>query len=1135
MVDSCDLYVLLSKSRSLRSVGIYCRVVKEIGRPSALNSNVILQDGGKFVEAEIFAVDLYASRIRETFGIISESDRFLVNANISLYVDARLSVNDWYYFQGTLCMNTNASKIPLCTLMNTKKSGSSWILYILSAKDFEISHFVDTRRQYSVLQYCITNSKVIPPADVARFTRLYAEVPDSFMTSSESIVNTSEYCEKEPTPSPRGIEPKGLGRESLEHLPSGTGMPMQETTVESCQSDATPVLMARSNKSKETRSEIKTKPEVFNELEECVKGALSVRKEYVQSLKKKYPVSDDLDLVRSLIGNIERYWKSKPSRMGMTGKTLLKKYIEKSGEDVEQEYMGESLVDYFLDIRAELFDYLLAGSSIVAEGDALEIAKALFADPDVFYAGIVSNFTDIGYDKAVNIARTLLSYGVSFARVFSSNPYLLTICGLGVNFASAEKIAYTLGVWSDEGIQDSRNVAILSDYMVYGDSQDTNYCVDDIKGATLGVRLTKIALDKLKSGESVVSQATVDNASAYLGANIVQYPKTGWIFSDGYYYLPLELRAKETAICDAEEVGILIRKTVCGQDMLLCTEFLQMELFILNKCYKLAGYPSRYNDSEKIDRLISKYEEMKGFKLEQAQRQGVITSVSNNISAISGPAGSGKTTTSDCLVYVYTHWDCEDDSEESSDIDIRYAAPTGKAAKRLQEVVHRPVRTMHSEFKVGIGEKTLLDVAEDDDDYVDEGAKIYIFDEVAMVPLRLMYTVLSRTGKASIVLLGDICQLSPIGKGLPFRDLLKFIPCTFLLVSKRSLEGSGLTLNSNIINESSGAHNFKYLENSDDFKLVECGDDEIANKIYTICGYHLGKVTKDRAEQVCGVPMISTEAIVGIKPDEIQCVMPISTDKYSWGASCVNERLQDLFNPKDSRKKEFKIQNFKKERVYRVGDRVIHTNSNMYSMQWYESFDGKSFQMAWGSGIMNGDVGKIVDIVEATRRLKFLNPEGDPPDGYEEPRHKLRKDKSWRGENHYFVVVKYYDYGSDSNYYILYQAVADGYARGSGLYLTGEDLTCLDLSYALTTHKMQGSQSKLIVYGLGKVRRQGFVTRNAVYTGETRAGRGEYMVGSVHATMTSQLNVARGIVEQEGVSTVLGDVWDSVKSKEDKI
>lgn len=1123
MVDSCDLFVLLSKTKSIRNAGVYCRVVKQIGRPSALSANAVLQDGGKFVEAEIFAVDLYGSRVAETYGIISESNKFLVNASVSIYVDASLPENDWYYFKGTLVINASTGKIPLCTLMNTKKSGDVWVVNVVSAQDFEISHFTDTRRQYNVLQYSVNAGKVVQPDDVQRFTRLYAEIPDSFVASAPQI-----------------LKPTGLGSEVMGHLPIAPTVVLPDMPILPESGNpykAEPVNVANGEPKagrfkKENREKIKEKPPVFDELEGYLKDASKIRKAYVQSLKEDYPLECSREIVSNLVSGLRAYWKTKPSAKAMTGRVLFKGYIEKSGEDVEQEYMGESLLNYFLDIKEDLFGYLLDGDAIMAEGDALEIAKTLFADYDVFYAGVVSHFFPISYEKATSIARQLQGYGVSFSKIFETNPYLLTICGLGINFSTSESIAYALGIWSNEEIQSSRNVAILSDYMLYSDSQDTNYSVDTIKGAVLGVKITKNALDKLKQGWSIVSVSTSENAKAYLDAVVVQYPKTGWLYVDGYYYLALESRAKERAIADAENAGVILRKTILGQDMLFCTEFLQMELFILNKCYKLAQKKTKYDNEERINYLIDKYESKKGFKLEPAQRQGVVTSVKNGISAISGPAGSGKTTTSDCLVFVFTYWDADDEviDEECAEVDlsIRYAAPTGKAAKRLQEVVGRPVKTMHSEFRVGIGEKTMLDVLEDDDDYVDESATIYIFDEVAMVNLRLFYTVLSRTGNSIIVLLGDICQLSPIGKGLPFRDLLKFIPCTFLLVSKRSLEGSGLTLNSNYLNENSDPENFKYLENTDDFKLVPCADDEVANKIYTICGYHLGKVSKDKAEQLCGVPMIDTEEIRGIKADDIQCVMPISTDKYTWGASCVNERLQDLFNPKDGIKKEFKIQSFGKDKAYRVGDRVIHTNSNMYSMQWYEGFDGKTFQMAWGSGIMNGDVGKVVDIVEATKKLKFAKPEGEPPAGYEEPKHKIRKDKSWRGENHYFVVVEYYDYGSGKNYYILYQAVVDGYAKGSGLFLTGDDLSCLDLSYALTTHKMQGSQNKLIIYGLGKVRRQGFVTRNAVYTGETRAGRGEYMVGSVHDSMTSQLNVARQIVEQEGVSTVLGDIWDRI-------
>lgn len=1122
MVDCCDLYAMLMSAnrRNIKNVGIYCFVKGEISRPTALSKAVSLQEGGKFVEAEIFAVDLKSIKAELiSSGLIGESDRFLVNASASVYVDKSLVENDWYFFRGTLMMSSTSSRIPLVTLMNSRRVGNYWVSSKISASDFEITHFYGTRRQASVLEESINRGMIVHPADVNMFTRLYAELPDSFVASNAPILNV-----------PKAEPPKV---EVVKPSTPAVVASAEYTVVAGAEKPA--MGIKTSSNRKESRTRIKDKPAIFNDMEDWLKDAAETQDNYISTLKEGYELSDDRKEVARLLNHVLANWKTRVGN-AITGRMLIKAYMEKSGEDLEQDYMGESLLDYILDIRDEVFDFCLGADHVTAEGEALSIIKNLFGSPETVYAGIVSILFGFGYDNAVDMAKSLSSHGISFSRVFENNPYLLTICGYDMKFAVTENIAYAMGVWNKRDIQKSRNIAIVSDYMLYSDTQDTNYTVESIREATLGVRATKSVLDRLRNGQSILPVSCQRNINAYFPEKRQSpYPTYGWEYKDGAYFLALGTTEVGQAINDAVSVGMIIRKKVSGIDMLLCTTFLKMELFVLDKCYKLAQRTCRYNDLSRINALIDEYEKMKGFKLEQAQRQGVLTSVTNNISAISGPAGSGKTTTSDCLVYVYTHYfdseDVEDEDKDGKSIksfkedDIQYAAPTGKAAKRLQEVVGRPVSTMHSKFKVGIGEKTVLD-GEDNDFVTEGGAKVYIFDEVAMCTLKLLYTVLSRTSNATIVLLGDICQLSPIGKGLPFRDLLKFIPCTFLLVSKRSLEGSGLTLNSTIINDYSEPSNFKFLENSADFKLLPCSDDDIANKIYAVCGYHLGKITKNQAEGICHCDMIDIDRIHGIKPDDIQVVMPVSTDRYSWGASVVNARLQDLFNPKTLGVREFKIQNFDKEKVFRVGDRVIHTNSNMYTMQWYSSFSDKAFTKAWGSGIMNGDVGKIVDIIEAKKRLRFSDPVDPMPEGYEEPKHTIRKDKSWRGDDHYFVVVEYYDYGSGKNYYILYQAAADGYAKGDGLYLVGEDLSFLDLSYALTTHKMQGSQGKLIVYGLGKVRRQGFVTRNAVYTGETRASCGEYMIGSVDDVMTSQLNMARQIVEQEGVSTILGDIWD---------
>ena len=59
------------------------------------------------------------------------------------------------------------------------------------------------------------------------------------------------------------------------------------------------------------------------------------------------------------------------------------------------------------------------------------------------------------------------------------------------------------------------------------------------------------------------------------------------------------------------------------------------------------------------------------------------------------------------------------------------------------------------------------------------------------------------------------------------------------------------------------------------------------------------------------------------------------------------------------------------------------------------------------------------------------------------------------------------------------------------------DMKRLELAYALTVHKIQGSQAKLIICVMYPIRYSDFISRNMIYTSITRAVEGIYLVGNV--------------------------------------
>lgn len=143
-------------------------------------------------------------------------------------------------------------------------------------------------------------------------------------------------------------------------------------------------------------------------------------------------------------------------------------------------------------------------------------------------------------------------------------------------------------------------------------------------------------------------------------------------------------------------------------------------------------------------------------QLNEGQRAAVLTVLKNSISLISGGAGSGKTFTVLAVTDIF----------EEHDLRVVLTAPTGKAAKRLEQVVGHSASTIHR--LLGFNGKTYVRGPEDPID-----ADVIIIDEVSMVDIPLAWHLFRTIDleRTAVVLVGDHNQLPPVGPGNLLRDI----------------------------------------------------------------------------------------------------------------------------------------------------------------------------------------------------------------------------------------------------------------------------------------------------------------------------------------------------------------------------
>ena len=308
-----------------------------------------------------------------------------------------------------------------------------------------------------------------------------------------------------------------------------------------------------------------------------------------------------------------------------------------------------------------------------------------------------------------------------------------------------------------------------------------------------------------------------------------------------------------------------------------------------------------------------------------AQQEAAIREAAGSgLLLITGGPGTGKTTILKGIVSLF------------GQMQLRcvLAAPTGRAAKRLTEVVGEEASTIHRLLEAGIDKHTGQMIFTRDEDNPLK-ADAVIVDEMSMVDVQLLGSLLKAVPKGKrLILVGDPDQLPPVGPGFPFGDMLRSgaLPAVRLTEVFRQAQQSLIVMNAHAVN----AGQMPQLRDvSSDFFFQRCRSEE------AVC---------QTVAQLCATRLPNNR---GIPAEQIQVLTP--TRKGSSGTWNLNRLLQSTLNPPSPEKKERIFGDFS----FREGDRVMQIRNN-YDIMW-KSADGSTV----GSGIFNGDVGIIKSIEQA--------------------------------------------------------------------------------------------------------------------------------------------------------------------------
>ena len=389
-------------------------------------------------------------------------------------------------------------------------------------------------------------------------------------------------------------------------------------------------------------------------------------------------------------------------------------------------------------------------------------------------------------------------------------------------------------------------------------------------------------------------------------------------------------------------------------------------------------------------------------ELSNEQKEAISTCLNNMISVITGGPGTGKTTIIKCIIDIL----------ENMKKEYVLCAPTGRAAKRLNETTGKEAKTIHR----------LLEITKVDDNDVDAfyemmvspvDTDVIIIDEASMIDTMMMNNLFKAiSAKTQIILVGDVNQLPSVGPGSVLKDIISsnVVNVIYLKEIYRQSAKSDIILNAHKVN--SGEYpEFKNKE-TDLYYIKSESVEDTVNEISSLVSYRL-----------------ESFATLDTKKD-LQILSPMK--KTGLGVVELNNKIQEVLNPKSNSKKEKEYGG----KIYREGDKVMQIINN-YDKKF--AINGEFFD-----GVFNGDIGYIERIDNVNQKLTVM---------FDEEKEVVYEFDELEQLEHAYAVTIHKSQGSEFDYVIL------------PLYVSYPKLFTRNLLYTAMTR----AKKMLIIVGSKKV------------------------------------------------------------------
>jgi exodeoxyribonuclease V alpha subunit len=628
--------------------------------------------------------------------------------------------------------------------------------------------------------------------------------------------------------------------------------------------------------------------------------------------------------------------------------------------------------------------------------------------------------------------RIYKQYGDEAIAAVSEDPYRLSRDIYGIGFFSADKVALSIGLRKD-----SRQRIVAGVRHVLAASRDFGHCyltepqildqVNELLSLEVGSRLPSILQEMQADGQLMVRE----RMESEKGTQRCFYSRT--LFFDERY------------------VAHRIRD-------------LESEIAV---------------DRERVSCWIDQYCRTRRIRLSEEQMSAVEGIVGQRFSVLTGGPGVGKTTTTLVVVKLL----------EATGERVMLAAPTGRAAQRMTEIIGSESKTIHRllGWQMGRFKKNEESPLETD---------VLIVDECSMLDINLTASLLRAVpAEGRVLFIGDADQLPSVGAGNVLKDIIasEKIPCFRLTKVFRQAAKSLIIKYAHQINRGE----IPYMQSP--FPRPEVWTEKETDCFFM----DSEEATRDQLGFVKRV-----KRVLQLHPTRPTQKGLESDNPYEFRiAEAVTPYETELKIPK-------KFQHVDLDRIVRAGNRAqelmavmkkVHPWSSLrYGLsatdivlklvaEWVPKYyPGCEVQVL--SPMTRGSLG--------TGNLNTLLQEKANPPAANKPQLKVGErlfrvgDRVIHRRNNYDLGVFNGDIGKIQAIDLeSLTCVISFFADNRAVEYKRDDIVELDLAYAITIHKSQGSEFEVVIL---PVLTQHFkmLFRNLLYTGLTRARTLAVLVGT---------------------------------------